>query len=96
MRISISPDDPGYSNYLRYSVDYILLDGQVQDKAITADEDTGYILRHKEGPGGLYILQPDKDRVATEKEEVKGVVRIKYRSRPYPLPDTRAREEAPL
>lgn len=55
----------------------ILVDGVEHKSVIVADQEGGYIEKHKVGPSGLICLNADKTEVLTEK--VFGVVEFIFR-----------------
>lgn len=81
MRSSVIKTDPGYANYRKHSRAFqskalvITLDGVPQTRVITADEETGYILRFKTNENGAPYRDPNNPTEAA-KEELHGVVRI--------------------
>lgn len=71
MRISANSDDAGYTRTMPGVV--ILCNGKALSHVITADDETGYILRlqHQDGQ---FVLNDDKTDVLTE--ELHGRVEI--------------------
>lgn len=71
MRISTNSDDAGYTRTIAGVV--IRCDGRALSHVITADDETGYILRlqHQDGQ---FVLNDDKTDILTE--ELHGKVEI--------------------
>ncbi len=67
MRLSIHDDDPGYNWRLIHRRPKAYLDGQSVDGVVTADEETGMILRHKLDRDGNVQLNREKTEVLTER-----------------------------
>lgn len=78
-RYSCEHTDPGWSNYHRQRMKSvrILLDGKDVTEVITADEEQGYILRHKTDDNGHILINFDAQE--TLKEELHGKVKVKFR-----------------
>ncbi len=70
MRMSVNKEDPGYEN-LDYSA-AVYLDGVLQRRVETADEEAGYVCRYATDPTGVLIVEGD----TLVTEEVFGEVRI--------------------
>lgn len=70
MRMSVNKEDPGYENR-DYSA-AVYLDGVLQRRVETADEESGYVCRYATDPTGVLIVEGD----TFVTEEVFGEVRI--------------------
>lgn len=73
MRMSVNKDDPGYHKKAQYYQPF--LNGKKVDLCYTADEDMGYLLRHKTDNSGQVIV--DWGKGETVKEQLFGHVEIR-------------------
>lgn len=89
MRISTDQDDPGYGPDI-FHVRVWLDDVEQKGCVVTADEEAGYIKRHKRGNDGKYFpAAPGAFTIATE--ELHGVVRIEIQEPRPAAPGNRRR-----
>ena len=63
MRISVNKYDPGYQN--RHNRCNVFLNGKKISQVITADEEMGFILKHKERDGCL-VISKSKNEIVKE------------------------------
>lgn len=74
--MSVKKYDPGYhKRAARFYVPF--LDGREVEHCFTADEDQGYVLRHKTDENGQIIVDYAKEE--TVKEQLFGLVEIRPR-----------------
>ena len=64
MRMSVHKDDQGYHKRAQWGYQPYL-DGVKVDHCFTADEDSGYLLRHKTGKNGV-VVDRVRDEIASE------------------------------
>jgi hypothetical protein len=76
MRSSVLKDDLGFKNF-RPGAYEIFLNGEKVPQVLTADEEQGYILKHKLDEHGKLVI--NAAGTAVEREELRGKVEIRER-----------------
>lgn len=74
MRVSVDRDDCGYNEIVRVAVSEIILDGQVMQNCITADEELGYVKAYVHDMDGRLIEENGEPKII----ELQGQVEIRY------------------
>ncbi|WP_156392472.1 hypothetical protein [Rhizobium sp. Root482] len=72
MRVSASPDDPGYLRWIElvsFGVQ-VTLNGEIIEKVITADEEEGFIIRIK--------CDDDGEMIVSGYERLEGSVKVTW------------------
>jgi hypothetical protein len=86
MRVSADRSDPGYAQYkyaLARGVTYdVQLDSELLTKhVVTADEETGEVVRFKTGPDGKLVITMVDGNRRVDRETLRGAVRLIERNR---------------
>lgn len=84
MRLSIDPDDPGYSAWKCYGLARVFLDGVERKNVITADQERNYITVTEVDDRGVLKLEGDKVKTVAMygKVEIKPLNDLNFPSNP--------------
>ena len=72
MRLSVRTDDKGF-NPIAHQCN-VRIDGELNMRVVTADEELGYALAYKEDEDGNLTVDPETHEIVTE--EIRGKVEI--------------------